>query len=100
MNTANELSKTKARELVYARLHEANATRFPFPIEGRIPNFVGAEAAAARLRELSVYKQARGIKVNPGSPQLPVRPMILREGKTLDMPSPRLRGSGIGLSHH
>lgn len=91
------LSKDEARALAYQGLHQAKAARFPFPIEGRIPNFVGAEAAARRLATLPVYQNARGLKVNPDAPQLPVRAMALADGKTLYMPSPRLRGKFIRI---
>lgn len=91
-NSTGRLTKTAARAQAYNGLHSAKATRFPFPIEGRIPNFVGAEAAAKRLRELPVYTSARAIKVNPDAPQLPVRAMALADGKILFMPSPRLAG--------
>lgn len=91
------LTKAQARAAAYAGLHAENAARFPFPIEGRIPNFVGAEAAARRLRELPVYQAARGVKVNPDAPQLPVRAMVLRDSKTLFMPSPRLRGAFVRI---
>ncbi|HEY8417756.1 MAG TPA: 5-formyltetrahydrofolate cyclo-ligase [Limnochordales bacterium] len=91
------LSKAQARATAYAGLHAAKAARFPFPIEGRIPNFAGAEAAARRLRQLPAYQAARGVKVNPDAPQLPVRAMVLRDGKTLYMPSPRLRGAFLRI---
>ena len=90
-------SKEAARRLVYRRLREAGAARFPFPIEGRIPNFRGAERAAARLRELDLYRRARALKVNPDTPQLPVRAMALADGKTVYMPTPRLRGAFLRL---
>lgn len=91
------LDKAQARQLVYRRLRQAGAARFPFPIEGRIPNFVGAEQAARRLRELPVYRQARAVKVNPDAPQLPVRAAVLEDGKVLYMPTPRLRGSFVRI---
>lgn len=97
LNPAPVLSKAEARASAYAGLRAAKAARFPFPIEGRIPNFAGAEAAALRLRELPAYKAARGVKVNPDAPQLPVRAMVLRDGKNLYMPSPRLRGAFIRI---
>ncbi|HLT58002.1 MAG TPA: 5-formyltetrahydrofolate cyclo-ligase, partial [Limnochordales bacterium] len=97
MNDRGVLSKAQARAAAYAALRAAKAARFPFPIEGRIPNFAGAEAAARRLRELDEYQAARGVKVNPDAPQLPVRAMVLRHGKTLYMPSPRLRGAFIRI---
>lgn len=97
MDETRVLTKAEARAQAYAALHAAKAARFPFPIEGRIPNFVGAEAAAARLRELPAYQAARGVKVNPDAPQLPVRAMVLKDGKTLYMPSPRLRGAFLRI---
>jgi 5-formyltetrahydrofolate cyclo-ligase len=60
------------------------------PPEHRIPNFVGAEAAAERLRATDVWTRARAIKANPDSPQLPVRQRALEDGKTLFMAVPRL----------
>ena len=87
------LAKETARRLAYDGLHAARAARFPFPVEGRIPNYAGAEAAARRLRGLPVYRRAKTIKVNPDAPQLPVRAMALADGKTVVMPSPRLRGA-------
>lgn len=98
MNELRVLTKAEARAQAYAALHAAKAARFPFPIEGRIPNFVGAEAAVKRLRELPAYKAARGVKVNPDAPQLPVRAMVLKDGKTLYMPSPRLRGGFLRIT--
>lgn len=89
--------KEAARRLVYRRLREAGAARFPFPIEGRIPNFRGAEAAAQRLRALPVYQRARALKVNPDAPQQPVRAMALADGKTVYMPTPRLRGAFLRI---
>ena len=90
-------SKEAARRQVYRRLREAGAARFPFPIEGRIPNFKGAERAAARLRALPLYQRARALKVNPDTPQQPVRAMALADGKIVYMPTPRLRGAFLRI---
>jgi len=64
---------------------------FPLPCQGRIPNFVGAEAAAERLRQLKEWKNAKVIFVNPDSPQRKVRENALKDGKTLIVASPRLK---------
>ncbi len=85
-------AKQELREQAWARLMEEHAAAFPFPIEGRIPNFRGAEQAAARLAELPEFRAARVVKVNPDSPQRSVRRRVLEEGKRLLMPTPRLRG--------
>jgi 5-formyltetrahydrofolate cyclo-ligase len=66
-------------------------SRFPGP-DGRIPNFVGAEAAADRLRELEAWVGATTVKANPDSPQLPVRQRALEDGKIVFMAVPRLAG--------
>lgn len=70
-------------------MKEAGVTRFPGAI-GRIPNFKGAERAAERLAELPEWTSARVVKVNPDSPQRPVRRLALEQGKLLLMAVPRL----------
>ena len=52
----------------------------------------GAELAAARLLEIEPWKSATAIKVNPDSPQRPLRAEALRRGITVFVPTPRLRG--------
>ncbi|HEY8449954.1 MAG TPA: 5-formyltetrahydrofolate cyclo-ligase [Bacillota bacterium] len=90
-------AKRRARAEAYQRLRQAGAARFPFPIEGRIPNFKGAERAAQRLRQLPAYQRARALKINPDAPQAPVRAMALADGKTIYMPTPRLRGAFLRI---
>ncbi|MFQ5829514.1 MAG: 5-formyltetrahydrofolate cyclo-ligase [Candidatus Methylomirabilia bacterium] len=84
------MSKSALRDQTWRLLEIRRVTRFPGP-KGRIPNFLGAERAALVLGALPVWRRARVIKVNPDSPQLPVRRMALREGKTLYMAVPKLR---------
>ena len=57
---------------------------------GHIPNFVGAELAAEKLAALPIWQQAKTIKCNPDSPQIPVRMRALQDGKRLYMAVPRL----------
>jgi 5-formyltetrahydrofolate cyclo-ligase len=85
-----EADKQAVRERVWALLRERRAARFP-GAEGRIPNFVGAEAAAALLAESKAWTDARVLKSNPDAPQLPVRARALAEGRTVFMAVPRLR---------
>lgn len=80
------------REDVWSRLQAERAARFPGAF-GRIPNFTGAEAAAALLAERPEWRAALVLKVNPDAPQLPVRARALREGRRLFMPVPRLAGA-------
>ena len=75
---------------MWTRLRERRAARFPFPITDRIPNFVGAERAAARAAELPEWQRAKRIKCNPDAPQLPLRLRALRDGKIVFMAVPRL----------
>jgi 5-formyltetrahydrofolate cyclo-ligase len=56
-----------------------------------IPNFVGADQAADRLAQLPIWQQAKIVKSNPDSPQIPVRLRALQEGKLLYMPIPELK---------
>jgi hypothetical protein len=57
--------KSAARMWVWDRLRAEGVARFPFPPHGRIPNFAGAEAAAARLLDIEPWKSATAIKLNP-----------------------------------
>src|SRR5256885_8212993 len=84
-------AKAELRAEIWAALRAAGATRFPGP-EGRIPNFVGAEAAAERLRGTDAWQAAGTVKANPDSPQWPVRQRALEDGKLLFMAVPRLAG--------
>ncbi|MFQ5884443.1 MAG: 5-formyltetrahydrofolate cyclo-ligase, partial [Thermoplasmata archaeon] len=72
-------------------MEERNIARFPRPVYGRIPNFVGAEEAAKKLTELKEWVDAKVIKSNPDSPQKHVRELALRDGKIVYMAVPRLR---------
>jgi 5-formyltetrahydrofolate cyclo-ligase len=82
-------AKQAVRELAWTRLQEAGGARFP-GARGRIPNFVGAEAAAELLAAQPEWRAARVIKSNPDLPQLPVRARALAEGKRVYMAVPRL----------
>ena len=81
--------KQRYREMIWTLLEQRGAARFP-GARGRIPNFVGAEAAAESLAGLDEWRSARAVKSNPDSPQLPVRARALNEGKLLFMAIPRL----------
>jgi len=82
--------KEKIRQRIWKVMEERGVAAFPKPIFGRIPNFDGAERAAERLVNLQEFKNAHTVKVNPDSPQIPVREEVLSQGKLLIMPSPRL----------
>jgi len=82
-------AKAALRERVWADLDQPGIARFPKPAN-RIPNFVGAEAAARRLAETDEWHAATTLKSNPDSPQWPVRQRALRDGKLVYMAVPRL----------
>jgi 5-formyltetrahydrofolate cyclo-ligase len=82
-------AKAELREQVWSSMDTEGVRRFPGP-RHRIPNFVGAEAAAERLRGTSAWEAARTIKANPDSPQWPVRQRALEDGRTVYMAVPRL----------
>lgn len=81
--------KQAVRERAWAALRAAGAQRFP-GVEGRIPNFTGAEAAAGMLAGTDAWRRAVVLKCNPDAPQLPVRARALADGKTIYMAVPRL----------
>lgn len=83
--------KEEAREVAWQSLKDSGAARFPFPIEGRVPNFSGAEKAAAHLSDLTAWNRATVVKCNPDSAQLPIRLKALQDGKRIYMAVPRLR---------
>jgi 5-formyltetrahydrofolate cyclo-ligase len=82
-------AKAALREEVWDALTRARAARFP-GARHRISNFVGAEAAAERLRGTSAWARAATLKANPDSAQLPVRQRALEDGRTVYMAVPRL----------
>jgi len=84
------MTKEEIRQKVRTRLKLAGAVRFP-GLDGRIPNFVGAERAAQLLCELPMWRRAKVIKITFDSPQLTIRRAALRDGKIVYVAIPRLR---------
>ena len=82
-------AKAQLRDETWAALRAAKVARFP-GADGRIPNFVGAEAAAEVLRGVAAWQRACTVKANPDAPQWPVRQRALEDGKMLYMAVPRL----------
>lgn len=91
------MEKDRLRQQVWQALTESRQAAFPLPVFGRIPNFKGAAAAAARLRATPEWQRARAVKVNPDAPQHPVRLQAILDGKVLYMPTPRLRAGFLCL---
>ncbi len=81
--------KQEFRERIWRLLEDRKVARFP-GAQGRIPNFMGAEAAAERLAKLEEWRRVAVLKANPDSPQLPVRTRALQDGKVVFMAVPKL----------
>lgn len=88
------LTKHDIRSKVWGYIEEHDLANFPRPVDHRIPNFKGAGEAGQRVRDLQCFTAAKTVKVNPDKPQEEVRFFVLEAGKTLLMPTPRLR-SGL-----
>ena len=82
-------TKQSLRSVFWSKIRAAGAARFP-GVEGRIPNFVGAEAAAALLTTTREFQNASVLKCNPDLPQRPVRHAALKAGKIVVLAEPKL----------
>ena len=82
--------KNEIRRYIWNKLVEMNLAKFPPPY-GRIPNFIGVEEASKRVINHELFKKAEVVKVSPDSPQRLIREYVLRKGKYLIMPTPRLK---------
>ena len=91
------MDKQDLRERIWRELEAKSVVTFPKPARGRIPNFVGSERAAEKLRGLEAYRSAKTIMINPDAAQLAVRQLALRDGKRLLMATPKLRKGFILL---
>ncbi|HWQ17561.1 MAG TPA: 5-formyltetrahydrofolate cyclo-ligase [Sulfolobales archaeon] len=83
--------KAEIRRKIWRAMDEKRVSRPPRPIEGRIPNFIGAEEACEKVSRLPEFLKALVIKVNPDSPQTHARYLALSMSKIVIMPTPRLR---------
>ena len=81
-------AKDELREQIWSALESAGAV--DGDPRGSIPDFEGADRAAARLASLDIWKQATVIKCTPDACQAPIRLRALQEGKLLYMAYPQL----------
>ena len=58
----------------------------PKPLQGRIPNFLGAKEAARHLTKTKEFRNAKVVKVHPSLNATSFREYVLRSGKTLLVP--------------
>jgi 5-formyltetrahydrofolate cyclo-ligase len=91
------MTKEDVRMRIWCLMEEKGISAFPKPIIHRIPNFVGAEKAAQRVRGLPEYRNAKVIFCNPDAPQRPLREIALRDNKIVIMATPRLRNGFLKL---
>ncbi|MEM5017301.1 5-formyltetrahydrofolate cyclo-ligase [Metabacillus indicus] len=91
------ITKDEIRQNKWQRLEDEKLGGFPFPLKNRIPNFKGAAAAAELVSQMDIYKRAEVVKINPDAPQLPLRARVIMDGKTLLVPTPRLKAGFIML---
>lgn len=92
MNQKTEYKKVREelRRRIWDLMEATNIARFPRPIRGRIPNFVGAEQSALNLLKHDLTKAVKVAKVNPDAPQRAVRELMLRTHIKVVMPTPRI----------
>lgn len=86
--TGRHLEKDQLRQAIWTLLKTQSAVKRD-PV-GHIPNFIGADQAAQRLANVSIWQRAKVVKCNPDSPHCTVRLKALEAGKTLYMAVPRL----------
>jgi 5-formyltetrahydrofolate cyclo-ligase len=79
--------KNAIRERIWDLLERHDAA-LDADVHGRIPNFVGAGAAADRLAGLTVRHSGHVVKAVSDKAQLPVRVRALRENKLVYMAVP------------
>jgi len=87
---AHMRDKQAIREAMWTALERA-AVVSERTVRDKIPDFHGAEDAAARVFKLEIWQKARVIKSNPDQPQRPLRRRALEDGKIVYMAVPRLR---------
>ncbi|NVM04072.1 MAG: 5-formyltetrahydrofolate cyclo-ligase [Candidatus Helarchaeota archaeon] len=65
--------------------------RFPFPIYGRIPNFIGSDRAAEKIRLLPDYLNSLCIFTGPDFALKALRDLVLNDGKILAYATPHMK---------
>lgn len=84
--------RERIRRRVWWLLETDGVATFPFPIFGRVPNFIGAKEAAMRLSQTEEFKSARCVYCTLDHPLLHVRRLVLQHKKKLATALPKLRG--------
>lgn len=84
-------TKSDIRRRLWDYLVKEDLALFPLPPHGRIPNFKGSSRACDVAAGLEVFQKARSVKIDPDKPLEQIRFRTLEAGKTLYVPTPRLR---------
>ncbi|XP_062861277.1 methenyltetrahydrofolate synthase domain-containing protein isoform X2 [Trichomycterus rosablanca] len=84
-------TKGDIRQKVWNYIEAKDLANFPRPVHHRIPNFKTATQACNKLPILQEFQSSWVVKVNPDRPQEQARFNTLHAGKTLLVPTPRLR---------
>jgi 5-formyltetrahydrofolate cyclo-ligase len=84
-------TKEDIRQRIWERLERENIADFPRPCFGRIPNFIGNNAATMRLLELPEFQAAHCVFSAPDYALKRARDLILERGKVLAVATPHMR---------
>ncbi|XP_060109906.1 methenyltetrahydrofolate synthase domain-containing protein [Heteronotia binoei] len=85
------ISKWDIRQKIWDYMEASNLADFPRPVHHRIPNFKGSFLMCHCVQKWEAFEKAREVKVDPDKPLEGVRLATLQAGKTLLVPTPRLR---------
>ncbi len=77
------MDKEAIRQQVWQALADRGVAPFPLPPQGRVPNFVGAEAAARAIAATGVWGGPKVLKCNPDAPPEAPKGHPPREGKLI-----------------
>lgn len=88
---SEDVTKAAIRDVIWKYIEENDLADFPRPVTRRIPNVKGAATAAEMIPTMEQFKKAHTIKINPDKPQEQARYLTIDAGKTLLVPTPRLR---------
>lgn len=86
-----EATKWDIRQKVWDYIETKDLATFPRPVHHRIPNFKGAHGACGKIVGFEIFTKCDEIKVDPDKPLEGARLAALQAGKTLLVPTPRLR---------
>jgi len=83
--------KAKIRSHIWNLMEQKDIADFPRPVTGRIPNFKGSSIACEKAFNMREIVEVSTLKIDPDSPLKTARLKALLSGKTVVMPTPRLR---------